>query len=422
VFINKNKLIDAWKIYIINTTWKYIKENLTGYNDLEEYLQKNNIITENKGFLAKIMHSFKYVIPKKISNTFNQDGSATQEVEFGLKENQNSRNQENNIIDFNYIFNELDNILNINDCKVWIMMDRLDDAFPDKSEKSISALKSLLHMYKDICAYDNFKIKIFIRDDIYSQVTREKGFTSLSHVAANAMSPIKWNKEKLIQLLIERCLFNEKFNQYINENKISYNHLNDEIKDEILLLLFRNQVDIGKKNPDTIGWIINRITDGLDICTPRDFINILSNARQHQQEEWRLNNESAKDDYLIGPSSIKKAFKDISKDKIEVQLYAEYPELRNYIEKFRYSKSNHNDESLKKILGRYWKKRSAQLIDIGFIKEVKNYRNTWIIPLMYRSGLEITQGKAYEQIENNIIKQVQQIEESQGLEQIRFKI
>ena len=52
---------------------------------------------------------------------------------------------------------------------------------------------------------------------------------------------------KLAQLLIERLLFNEEFKKYLSDNGINYCELDEECRNSILELLFRNQVDIGKK-------------------------------------------------------------------------------------------------------------------------------------------------------------------------------
>lgn len=388
--VEEQKIIDSWKIYIINLVWRKIIDTLYGYEKLEKYLKEHNLITNESGFLGKILYAFQRAVPK-FSNTFNTDGSMTQAIEIRKSDFKGEEDIISNIIDFNYVFSTIDDILINNDCSIWVMMDRLDDAFPDKTPKSILALKSLLYAYKDISVYDNFKVKIFIRDDLYINVT-DNGFTSLTHVASKSLSSIKWNKTKLAQLLIERLLFNEKFRKYLDNKGVKYTEINEECRSNILELLFRKQVDIGVKNPDTLGWIINHITDGLNIVTPRDLISIIDKARQYQIEEWKLNDKSSEEAYLIGASALRLAYSEISKDKLETQLYAEYPDLRRFIEKFTDSKAEHNEESLKRILGGRWRFIIKKLVDTGFIEEKQN---TWKIPFIYREGLKISQGKAF---------------------------
>ena len=74
------------------------------------------------------------------------------------------------------------------------MIDRLDDAFPDRTPESTLILKALFYAYKDICMYDGFKMKIFIRDDIFDEIT-SNGFTSLTHVASKTMQSLQWDRE-----------------------------------------------------------------------------------------------------------------------------------------------------------------------------------------------------------------------------------
>jgi hypothetical protein len=383
-------LIDSWKIYIINIVWKNITDEFSGYEDLEKYLLKNKLVTEKEGFLAKIIHSFKRT-KVMITNTINTDGSYTQGIEFGTNEANINSGFDNRFIDYNYIFKSIDEILIKNNKRIWVMMDRLDDAFPDNTAKDIIALKSLLYAFKDICVYDNIKVKIFIRDDIYTTVT-EKGFTSLTHVASKTMNSIEWDREKLEDLLLERLLFNDTFKQYLIENKISFELINEDSKKNIFRILFKGQVDVGEKNPDTIGWIINHIKDGTNTFTPRDFIAMIDAARRFQLEETKGKANSDSEDHLIGSTALRKAYNHISTQKLETQLYGEYPECREWILKFKDNKAEHNEHTLKEVLGKQWKHRIQKLVKIGFIEEKQH---TWKIPFLYRAGLNITQGRAF---------------------------
>lgn len=389
--MESQSLIDSWKIYIINIVWKHITSEFSGYEELEGYLLNNKLVTEKEGFLAKIIYSFKRAKLRIINTTCINDVSSTQKIELNLNGVENNEQFDNDTIDYNYIFETIDNILIKNKKSLWVMMDRLDDAFPDNSPNDILALKSLLYAFKDICVYDKIKIKIFIRDDIYSNVTKE-GFTSLTHVASKTMNPIDWDRDKLEDLLLERLLFNETFKQYLHTNKISIDNINEETKREIFEILFKEQVDTGNNNPDTIGWIINHIKDGLHIYTPRDFIAIVDAAKNYQLEELKRKTHDDSEDYFIGATALRRAYNHISTQKLETQLYGEYPEYREWILKFKDKKAEHNEATLRKILGKHWKHRIQKLVKVGFIEEKQN---TWKIPFLYRAGLNITQGRAF---------------------------
>ena len=148
------KLIDAWKIYIINLVWKEIKERKYKIDKLEKYLYNENIIAEKGGILNSLLHSIKRV-KLKASNTINSDGSAVQSIELSPSDTAITikSGRIDNLVDFNYIFDELNSLLLNNDSCLWVMLDRLDDAFPDNSERDNLILKSLFYAYKDICFY-----------------------------------------------------------------------------------------------------------------------------------------------------------------------------------------------------------------------------------------------------------------------------
>lgn len=388
--VNEIDLIDAWKIYIINIVWEKIKDVSDNYLELENYLQKNKLISDESTLIEKIKYSIQRVINfKKVKTTFNNPDGTSISAEFQLDSPQSEIERD---IDFNYIYETYNKLLSENCSRLWIMMDRLDDAFPNKTEISQLALKCLLYAYKDIAGLSNFKLKIFIREDIYNTVTANDGFTSLTHVKSNAMKPITWSKDKLLQLFIERLLSNDAFKEYIKNKGYNPNNIDKKARESLLTLLFRNQIDIGENNPDTFGWIVNHITDGNKVFTPRDFIELVDSARQEQIEEWMLEDKSDEVDYLIGASPIKKALIEVSKNKIEAQLFAEYPELRLNIIKFKDGKAEHNSKSLRALLGNKWRQIAKSLVDIGFFEELNA---TWKIPFIYRAGLNISQGKAF---------------------------
>ncbi len=70
-------------------------------------------------------------------------------------------------------------------------------------------------------------------------------------------------------------------------------------------------------------------------------------------------------------------------------------EIAPHIERFRGSKAEHSPESLSKTLGLQAGELSPavkQLVEIGLLEEL---RSSWKVPMLYRDGLKITQGKAF---------------------------
>lgn len=386
--MTETELIDAWKIYIFNLLWKQYLVLFNENVELKKYLENKKIVELEGGFFAKLIYAIKRAKINKftIYNKTQIDG--TNEMGGSIDFDNAMKFLVDEQIDFNYIFSELDKSLEENQSNIWVLLDRLDDAFPDRTPESIEILKSLFYAYKDICAYKRLKVKIFIREDIFHDVT-EKGFTSLTHVASKTMQPLKWDREKMIDMFISRLVYNEYFCIYLNERGVIYKNIDSEVKQQILECVLKKQIDVGRNNPDAVGWILNHIKDGRGRYTPRDFIMFMDKARAYQLDEGE---DKKGGDYLIGASAVRKAYGILSELKLTTQLYAEYPEYKSWIEKFRDGKSIHNEESIKKLLGAHWKSRVEKLVFVGFLEEIKG---GWNIPFIYRPVLKIAQGRAY---------------------------
>lgn len=396
VTINDNdiqKVIDAWKIYIINIIWKSYSDLFSDGSELGNYLQKEKLLSPKKTIIGTLLHALQYV-KLKATNTFNPDGSTTQSVEFSPNSSYaQSLNPSELLIDYNHIFSELDSLICNNKSCFWVMIDRLDDAFPDRTPESTLILKALFYAYKDICMYAGFKMKIFIRDDIFNEIT-SNGFTSLTHVASKTMQSLQWDRENIEQLIVERLLFNDAFKEYISVLGINTDcsTLTSTERNKIINILIKPQIDVGKNNPDSLGWIINHVKDGHNHFTPRDIISLLEKARAIQLNLLQENNISEiADDFFISSPAIRAAYSETSREKLVTQLYAEYPAYRTWIELFKNSKAEHTDSTLQQVLGKRWKFRTEKLVQIGFLEKKKN---TYKIPFIYRVQLNISQGKA----------------------------
>jgi hypothetical protein len=348
--------------------------------------------TASDGLLNKARNAIRRVFsPKELKGTLKDPSGYEISGEIVLAD---PEIEPSNCIDFNRIFTLINDRLQACSIKVWILLDRLDDAFPGNPALEKIALRSLLNAYKDIAGLDCLKLKVFIRDDIYKKITETEGFRSLSHINAKAMQAIQWTEEKLLHLFFERLLYNNIFKEYLKflgykpEDVIS-----DEDRQISLLTIFRDQVDVGPKNPKTFRWVLNHIKDGNGISTPRDLISFIEKARLYQIEYWRRNGIERDIDYLISPVVLKQAWSDVSKEKLDTQIYAEYPHLKQHIEAFRNGKAEHNSQTLLNILGSDWETIMSELQFIGFID---NKASTWKIPFIYREALGISQGKAFE--------------------------
>jgi hypothetical protein len=88
------------------------------------------------------------------------------------------------------------------DTVVWIVMDRLDEAFQGYPETERPALRALLRTYLDLLEFPRLRLKLFVRKDLFRKIV-QGGFVNLTHVNARRLD-IVWDEEDLRNLLCRR--------------------------------------------------------------------------------------------------------------------------------------------------------------------------------------------------------------------------
>ncbi|WP_154923500.1 hypothetical protein [Klebsiella grimontii] len=161
--------------------------------------------------------------------------------------------------------------------------------------------------------------------------------------------------------------------------------------------IFPEKVDAADRKPTTFNWIMSRIRDGNDIRAPRNLIDLVGKATEEQvRADSRVSRVIKSDERLIMSEALRNALSRLSDQRVQDTLLAEVgPEISAYINKFNAEKAEHNLETLAAILeleGERLQYAIKQLMETGFLEEIKD---TWKIPMLYRDGLGITQGKAF---------------------------
>jgi hypothetical protein len=67
------------------------------------------------------------------------------------------------------------------DLSVWMILDRLDEAFQGFPDREIPALKALFRTYLDLLAFDRLRLKVFVRKDLFRKII-QGGFVNLTHI------------------------------------------------------------------------------------------------------------------------------------------------------------------------------------------------------------------------------------------------
>lgn len=144
-----------------------------------------------------------------------------------------------------------------------------------------------------------------------------------------------------------------------------------------------------------------RIADGNGIAPPRNLIDLASKAQQAQQrKEAREDREFEPGEPLIGGDALKRGLSALSTERVQDTLLAEAGDYADTIALFRDGKAEHNTASLAEILGVDTGAAidaTKPLLDIGFLEQTGD---SFKIPMLYRDGLKITQGKAFEATAN----------------------
>ena len=293
----------------------------------------------------------------------------------------------------NEIRETLDEVLRKCDVSLWLMVDRLDEIFPRRSETETKALRGLLRSMRYF-ASGNIRVKLFLRDDMLDQiVSTVDGFTALTHVTVKQADTLKWTEEQILTLIVKRFFANKELATYLGVNREQLN-ASATYREESFYKIFPRNVFRGPKQSPTIRWIYNRCADGRGVVTPRDVLDLLIRAKQKQHDicSADIDGESSA---LIGSAAIQYGLDELSKRKRQTYLQAEFPHLWEQIEKFVGGKTDYTESTLQNLLGRDWKKTAEILLSIGFIsKGNKHGEKKYSIPFLYRNGMELTQGKA----------------------------
>jgi hypothetical protein len=277
---------------------------------------------------------------------------------------------------------------------LWFSVDRLDVAFQDNDALEANALRALFKVYLDMMAYENMRLMVFLRTDIWKRIT-ESGFREASHIT-KALT-ITWTKESLLNLVLKRLLQSSPF---IEAYSVDAERVLGDLGVQQLLFyrVFPGQIDIGEKKPDTLDWILGRTHDGTGHNAPRELIHLLNESREIQLQKFSIGGEQPEGENLFTRSTIKEALKPVSKVRLEQTLYAEYPNLKEYIQKLEKEKATQRLGTLSRVwgcTGEEAERIADKLSEVGFFEKrgTKQVPVYWV-PFLYRDALNLVQGEA----------------------------
>jgi hypothetical protein len=103
----------------------------------------------------------------------------------------------------------LEEVLKKSDLSLWLMVDRLDEVFPRRSEIERRALRGLLRAMR-LFTSNRLRVKIFLRDDMLDNLVKGgEGFTALTHVTARKADTLRWDNDQILAMLAKRFFSNK---------------------------------------------------------------------------------------------------------------------------------------------------------------------------------------------------------------------
>lgn len=392
-----------WKLYFLTLLANYVRVHMEfakAHNDdadaVIEFLTKNELLAPNVTLLTRLKAALDYLrrrMPALEGGITDPNTGTVLSGKITLAEpTPEQRGLGYRSLD--ELLETLNSGFTVFKITAWLVLDRLDVAFSDSDELEGNALRSLFRTYLDMRDLSQFKVKIFLRDDIWKKVV-SGGFREASHVTRTLT--LTWDSQSLLNLVASRLAANDLIcDQYdVTANQVLGSA---ELQRQLFYKVFPAQVDRGGSKSKTLDWMVSRTTDGSKRPAPRELVHLLLAARDEQLRLFQLGSADPPDEQLFDKAAIRAALPIVSKARYVQTLCAEHPHLKPYLEKLEREKTEQNPESLATL----WKlpvDRAAdvaeKLVEAGFFerrghKESPNY---WV-PFLYREALDLVQGSA----------------------------
>lgn len=399
---SENDFISLWKLYIASLVGHKIKEfSIYGENakKLISILVDQELL-ENNGFDLGRMFRNVLAYARRWKNAGIEPSvsvdAATNIATYGIKICPGNESMDKSSVSVDELLIIANRALEENNFKVWVLLDRLDVAFSENVSLEINALRALFRVYRDISDLDHIKLKIFIRTDIWKNIT-EGGFREATHITKFVV--LEWAHSALLNLMIRRIISNDALLRADNINKEGVLN-NFESQKSLFDRLFPSQVDQGSRKPSTLDWMISRCADGTNKTAPRELIHLLTSLRDTEISRMERGENAAPDEQLFDRSVFKAALPTVSESRLVQNLYAEHPDLKKYIGLLNEGKTEQTVDSLATI----WKTDHShasevanRLVDIGFFqRRGARESETYWVPFLYRDALHMIQGLADE--------------------------
>lgn len=403
---SERAFVDLWKLYFLILSASALRDygihedleakQLIGALEEAQLLPRNASLSQLFRAARRLVWSYVFPERESVENTIAIDPSSGMPI-YTRKTNFRAHSSGEQAVDLplDDLIGKANSALRKSNYTLWILFDRLDVAFNDNPDLEKNALRALFRMYNDFKGFDNIKLKIFVRDDIWQRIS-EGGFAEASHITRT--TTIDWTYENLVNLFVRRLLNNNSVVEYLGVNVSSI--IDDfELQLDLLTRIFPDKVETGN-NPETFRWMINRIQDGTGKSAPRELIHLSETIRQQQAGRLERGEDEPPSEQLFDRSVFKPSLREVSRVRYQQTFVAENPSLKDFTDSLKRQKTEQTPSTLASV----WQTSEAEaasvserLVKSGFFerREVGG-RLTYWVPFIYRDALELVQGKASE--------------------------
>jgi hypothetical protein len=292
-------------------------------------------------------------------------------------------------------FEILNGVLDSTDLQVWVLLDRLDDAFVNQSPKvEAVALNTLLQTYTKLRRHSRIRLKLFVRSDLYARAFQDMAGRFRGGEKIEGEVDINWEPADLVDIVVRRLVQSEPLRAMYgltNDEGVTL-HRDYEAQIRLSSRVFPERV----ADVDALAWILGRLEDGHGQVTPRALIKLVSLAIERQQKR-----RSPPDgELLLDDTSLREAAVRASKEYYEKAFCPEYPMLRPYANGLAGQPESNTIRTLRSLWGRVLnrnltdeaaEKMAMDLTEAGFFAHADGEPYYRVAPL-YHSALNIQPG------------------------------
>ena len=198
-----------WKLYFLKLITEHLREvNIKNdeFKSVESVLEQAGLIPYHNAFTKAVRSIFGTVKALEGGIKINEVSGAVEglTVKLLLREPR-ADERARGIVVLDEVIRNLDAALAKCGRSVWVIMDRLDVQFSPIALET-KALRGLFRTYVDFIPLERIDLKIFVRTDIWKEVTSET-FREASHITRH--TTVDWTDSSLLNLIMRRALHNE---------------------------------------------------------------------------------------------------------------------------------------------------------------------------------------------------------------------